>query len=95
MSDDFWDHIQNGRQAQPLNNISLTLASHRACAICGKTAFATDSYVIVRGDRIYCGRCWQNALRTHTERLTIPLRTNPLEETHNEKNTNQQRVRQC
>jgi hypothetical protein len=61
MSDDFWDHIHNGRQAQPLNDKSLTLASHRPCAICGKTPWETDTYAIVRGARIYCGRCWQNA----------------------------------
>jgi hypothetical protein len=60
MSDDFWDHVHNGRQAQPLNDVSLTYASHRPCTICGNAPYSTDTYAIVIGASVYCGRCYSN-----------------------------------
>jgi hypothetical protein len=65
MSDSFWDHVHNGRQAQqPLNEQpSLAYAKMRPCAICAKTPHATNTYPIVIKGQTYCGRCYANARR--------------------------------
>jgi hypothetical protein len=49
----FFNWIQAGNGIVGARNVP--------CELCRKTPWSLGTYVIVRGARIYCGRCWQNA----------------------------------
>jgi hypothetical protein len=49
----FFDWLQTGNAVVGARNV--------ACELCHKTPWSLGTYAIVRGRKVYCGRCYQNA----------------------------------